>query len=154
MSMSFTELFLTVCFSVLSSASIIGLILKFWLEKKIIHSFESKVQLIERQRAAFSQLLDLHSEKVVGQHHTEDWLLRYAKASKEILLWCPDDILHQYALYAQIFIATEREPEKYEIHFAESILRFRKHIGYNNRGNKINSKQIALIFSIGSRRGL
>ena len=103
--MSFTELFLTVCFSVLSSASIIGLILKFWLEKRIIHSFESKVQLIERQRAAFSQLLDLHSEKVVGQHHTEDWLLRYAKASKEILLWCPDDILQQYALYAQIFIS-------------------------------------------------
>jgi len=123
-------------------------IFKFYFEKKIINSIASKIQLIEKQRETFSKFLDLWSERITGEfHYSEDWSKRFAIASKDILLWCPDEILHPIALYIQKLKQEGNEEE--QIHFAEAILNFRKVIGYKNSGGKITQDQIIKIFGAG-----
>lgn len=124
-------------------------IFKFWMKKKIIQSIASETQLIEKQRTAFSHLLDLWSERVIGEAiKSDDWIERFAKASKDVLLWCPDDVLYYYALYIQEFKPNgSSEQEK---HFAKAILGFRKALGYKNRGGNITPEHIVKIFSAGN----
>src|SRR3989339_832603 len=124
-------------------------ILVFWLKRRIISSEENKAILIDKQRIALSQLLELLSERIARkQFDNEDWVELFAKASKEVLLWCPDNVLYHYAMYIQEFKPDGSEEQ--EVHFAKAILEFRKAIGYRNWFGRITTEHIAKIFRAGN----
>jgi len=145
--------FLEIVFSTIISTVLVLLgIFQFWWKKKIIHSTADKIQIINKQRDVFSKFLDLWSERVIGKAHkpNSDWLERFARASKEVVLWCPDSVLEQIALFVETF--DPHKPKESEIHFAKAILSFRKTLGYKNWRKKITPEQIIKIFDTGTKK--
>lgn len=125
----------------------LGSVLVFWLKKRITISIENKVGIVQKDREVFSRLLDLHSE-LVGRDLQTDWYKRFFPTLKDALLWCSDDVVRQYTLYAKGLIG-QKKLEKHHLHFAKSILAFRKGLGNRNWFARIKPEDIAITFFFG-----
>jgi len=135
--------------AIASSVFILFAIFQFWAKKRIIKSIANEIQIIDKQRNTFSKFLDLWSERVTGDaFKSKDWIKRFAEASKDVLLWCPDSVLEQIALFVETFLSGKTKES--EIHFAKAILAFRKTIGYKNSDGNITAEQIVKIFNAGN----
>lgn len=143
------QLLETVSFTIALLIPILLAIFHFWARKRIIKSIADEIEIINRQRDTFSKFLDCWSERVTGDAiKSEDWIQRFASASKNVLLWCPDPALEQIALFVETF--NPDKPKDSETHLAKAILAFRKTIGYKNEGGKITPEQIVKIYKAGN----
>jgi hypothetical protein len=130
-------------------------VITFWLRKRITVSIENKFGIVQKEREVFSRLLDLHSELLVDESF-DPWLKRFYPTIKEALLWCPDNVVREYTLYARELLGGRfnngKEVSTHHLHFAKAILAFRKRLGYKNWFHRIKAEDIAITFSFGKEQ--
>ena len=111
-----------------------------WSKVQLKLSTQNKVDREIKKRESFKDLLNHHSDLILGKHMTmplKEWMGNFADMSKNILLWGSDKVILEYGEYVMLRHKERREILEREIHFAKAILAFRKEIGYKNRFNKI-----------------
>jgi len=111
-------------------------------------ALSDRQSVIDKQRIAFDKYIDLLAIRVAGEAiNHEGWKLKFAIASKEVLMWCQNDVVKSLALYAEsVNVGNENE-----ILLADAILKFRKSIGYKNWWwKKISTTNIISIYRAGN----
>ena len=130
-------------------------VIAFWLRKRITVSIENRIGIVQKEREVFSRLLDLHSELIVNESF-DPWLKKFYPMIKEALLWCPDNVIREYTLYTRQLLGGRFDNGKnvstHHLHFAKSILAFRKRLGYKNWFHRIKAEDIAITFSFGKEQ--
>ena len=132
----------------LSAGIVVYGIIRFYFEKRIIITLTDKQTIVDKQRNAFDEYLNLLSIRIAGKcFEHPNWELEFAKASKEVLMWCNNDVVKALSLYTESIYSDDEK----ESLLADAILRFRKSIGYKNWfWNRINSKNIVTIYRAGN----
>ena len=123
--------------------------LYLWSRVQLKLSAQNKIDLENKKRTSFEILLDQHYNLLVEKHlrqSNEEFLKDFSKVSKGILLWGSDKVVYHYGCYCEEYLNPKEEPAEREIHFANSVLGFRKSIGKRNWWNKIKPKHIVYIF--------
>jgi hypothetical protein len=127
-----------------------------WFRLKLYLSSSGKLELENKKREAFKNLLVLHSDLILGKHIDSKvmipWLEKFSEMTINILLWGSDKVIGEYGKYVKLRSVHETKISDREVHFANAVLAFRKEIGYKNRNNKITPEHIILIFRIGYDR--
>jgi hypothetical protein len=124
--------------------------LLIWLKVQLKISTQNKIELEIKKRDAFKNLLDLHSDILLGRPLSEEnannWDIKYSEMSINILLWGSDKVVYEYSKYILAKNSNNEKFEEREVNFANAILAFRKEIGYKNRFRKIKPEYIIKIF--------
>jgi hypothetical protein len=120
-------------------------IVTVYFKRRINVAIDERIHRTNNQRESFSKFLDIWYSR--RDDHSDDWSNNLGKASKEMMLWCPNEVIYHVGKYVEFF----GKPEA-EYHFGKAVLCFRKTLGYKNRWwqlNKITAKQIVDIYCVG-----
>lgn len=124
------------------------------IEIKIRVSDRYKIELDKRE--SFRNILRSHSNllyrDIADDSESGEWLKEFSESVINMLLWCSDDVLYEYALYAKDRLSSGDEIIDRELHFANSIILFRKELKYKNKNNMIKPEDIVTIFRIGCNK--
>jgi len=127
--------------SILTGLSLGGVVI-FWMKKRINLSIDERINRIQNQREAFSQLLELWQER--RTNNSDSWEKSFSKAAKNMMLWCPDDVLYHFSLYLQ----SRKDTDKAEYHFGNAVLCFRKVLGYKNKKEILTPKLVTEVYNL------
>lgn len=70
-----------------------------WLRLKLGRAEKKESELQQKKRVVLQNMLDLHAELVATGPHEGDWLKRFGDMRKNIVVWAPDKVLQEYALF-------------------------------------------------------
>lgn len=125
----------------------------FWFRIQIKLKAQNEVDLEQKKRDSFKNLLTLHSDLILGKYDPEKsinkWLERFSEMTINILLWGSDEVISEYGKYVEHRTTHNKEYSEREYHFANAVLAFRKELNYKNNKDVITPEQIILIFRIG-----
>jgi hypothetical protein len=125
--------------------------LLFKLKMEIRVSDRYKLEIDKRE--SFRNILRSHSNllyrDIADDSDAGQWLRDFSESVINMILWCSDEVLFEYAKYAKERLYSGGEIIDREIHFANSIILFRKELGYKNNGDLIQPNDIIIIFRIG-----
>jgi hypothetical protein len=120
-------------------------IITIYFKRRINLAIDERIQRTQNQREAFSKFLDIWYSR--RDEHSDDWSKKLGTASKEMILWCPNEVIYHVGKYVELFGKSEAE-----YHFGSAVLCFRKTLGYKNRWwqlKKVTAKNIVDIYSVG-----
>ncbi|MCK4448788.1 MAG: hypothetical protein KAW56_17120 [Candidatus Marinimicrobia bacterium] len=127
------------------------IILYVKLKTEIRVSDRYKIELDKRE--SFRNMLRSHSFLLLKDFSVDlesrKWLEGFSESIINMLLWCSDEVLYEYAMFAKERLDSGKEIIERELHFANSIILFRKELGYKNKDDKISPENIVKIFRIG-----
>ena len=119
-----------------------------WFKLKVEIKISDKYKIELKKREAFKSVLSAHSH-LLYRDMKDEWFDEFSDSVINLLLWCSDDVLYEYALYAREREKDSLEIIEREIHFANSIICFRKELKYENKNKRILPEDIINIFRIG-----
>lgn len=70
-----------------------------WFRMKLGRAEKKEGELQQKKRLVLQNMLDLHAEFVATGPHEGDWLKRFGDMRKNIVVWAPDKVLQEYALF-------------------------------------------------------
>lgn len=124
-----------------------------WFKLQLKLLSQNLVDLEQKKRDSFRNLLVLHSDLILGKHIPNkpivEWLDKFSDMTINLLLWGSDEVIFEYGKYVELRTIHEKKFREREYHFANAVLAFRKELGYKNNKNKITPEQIIMIFRIG-----
>jgi hypothetical protein len=127
-----------------------------WFKLRLEIKLKDEYKIELEKREAFKSVLASHSYLLYNEFmkNTEDrrWAEEFSNSTINLLLWCSDDVLYEYSLYAKDKMKNSVDIIDREKHFANSIIYFRKELGYKNKNNKITPESIIHIFRIGFKK--
>ena len=125
----------------------------FWFRLQLKLKAQNEIDLEQKKRDSFKNLLMLHSDLILSKHipnyPVNEWLEKFSGMTNNILLWGSDEVISEYGKYSKLRNDSQNKYTEREYHFANAILAFRKELGYKNTGEIITPEQIITIFKIG-----
>ncbi len=70
-----------------------------WLRIKLGRTEKKESELQQKKRVVLQNMLDLHAERVADKFYESDWRERFNDMRKNIVIWAPDKVLQEYALF-------------------------------------------------------
>lgn len=120
-----------------------------WLKMDAKIKVQDEYKLELKKRETFKDLLDFHTF-LKRERYDSDFINKHADSVINSLLWLSDNVLYKYLEYTEKFLKdAEYKILDREIDFANSILLFRKELGYKNSDSKIKPENVALLFRLG-----
>jgi len=125
----------------------LGGIIVFLLRKHITFSFDEKNRRIQAERETMDKFLQKWYERRTD--YSKEWHSSFTKSVRDMILWCPNNVLYHIGMYLTLF----GKPEA-EIHFGKAIICYRKTLGYKNRWwnrRKVIPEHIISIYCAGDQ---
>ena len=139
---------ITIVVSWILSTISVGGIFYFYFRKRIDFSFSERNKRIQAERETMSNFLERWYYR--RSHNTKEDSVEFTKSVREIMLWCPNNVLYHLGMYLSLY----GQPEAEE-HFGEAVICYRRTLGYKNRWwrfwRKVTPKHIVLFYEAGNK---
>jgi hypothetical protein len=130
-----------------SSAFLWG-IFYFYFRKRIEFSFIERDKRIQYERETMLKFLEIWYNR--RSNVSKDSLTEFTKSLREIMLWCPNNVLYHLGMYLSMYGKPEAEE-----HFGKAVLCYRRTLGYKNRWwrwwQKVTPEHIVLFYEAGNK---
>jgi hypothetical protein len=124
-----------------------------WLKSYLARREQRTLELQNRTRESFQQLLEWHSDLFISFHISHKHTLKLSEEQvhigRKICLWASDQVVFHYARSLQALAGDKLlKPTSYEIELANAILAFRKNeLRFKNK--RLTPEHIITIFKGG-----
>jgi len=120
-----TNILITLGSSLLSGVSIGGIIVLYF-RKRIDVYFSERNNRIQTEREAMLKFLEIWYYR--RSNYTKDGITEFTKSLREVMLWCPNNVLYHLGMYLSLYGKPEAEK-----HFGKAVICYRRTLGYKNR---------------------